>query len=202
MSTNFYCENQIEVVFPFLRRPPRRLFLGGPGYGNEGQRFVQEFFGATVFAFEPCKECRQFQQENGGNSFLWSVAALSDKIGKIDFTVNDKSPQQSSFVRDTPGRKKEVMSLTLDYVHKQLASMDLTNDVLWLDIEGAEVLALRGAEKCLTNGAFQLINLEVIPEERPDDVAEIEAIMARHGFELACSWGWMGSKHDRIYVRK
>jgi len=203
---NFYNENQVEAIFPYLRRPPSILFLAGPGDGNEAQRFLQEFPKAGTFLFEPNEAMRVFQRQNGYKG-LMSAAALSDKVGKAQFTLGDV-PHCSSMLRDCPGTKTKVDTLTIDYVFEQWKWSDVELDVnkrdavLWIDVEGAELLVLKGSEKTLTDGGFQLINMEVLADERPDDVIEIEKIMDRHGFELVHSWNWMGARHDRIYTRK
>ena len=203
---SFYNENQVEAIFPYLRRPPSILFLAGPGDGNEAQRFLQEFPKAGTFLFEPNEAMRVFQRQNGYKG-LMSAAALSDKVGKAQFTLGDV-PHCSSMLRDCPGVKTEVNTLTIDYVFEQWQGSDselsrhMLDSVLWIDVEGAELLVLRGAQESLSDGAFQLINMEVLADERPDDIIEIEKIMEHHGFELVHSWNWMGARHDRIYTRK
>src|SRR5207244_11987481 len=46
--------------------------------------------------------------------------------------------------------------------------------VLWLDVEGSELRALRGAARLLARGAVDLVNVEVI--DRGGDRAALEAV--------------------------
>ena len=59
---------------------------------------------------------------------------------------------------------------------------------LKMDIEGAEPLALRGAEKFLTNNK---VKASICSYHNADDLVKIKAILQKYGYQTSTSAGWM-----------
>ena len=62
------------------------------------------------------------------------------------------------------------------------------NIFLKMDIEGAEPLALHGAEKILTNNK---IKASICSYHNADDLIKIKAILQKYGYRTSTSAGWM-----------
>jgi len=68
---------------------------------------------------------------------------------------------------------------------------------LKMDIEGAETLALRGAEKILTNNK---VKASICSYHNADDLIRIKGILQKYGYRTSTSAGWMVFVYDmRIF---
>ena len=85
-------------------------------------------------------------------------------------------------------------NITIDY-----ALPDLRGEKIFLkmDIEGAEPLALRGAEKILTNNK---VKASICSYHNADDLFKIKALLQKYGYRISTSAGWMVFIYDpRIF---
>ena|SRR5437016_1990032 len=107
-----------------------------------------------VFAFEPDPETFSLVQKNirrngFGNIIRAERLALTDKDGTLDFAVNSEEPMLSSLVagNSSSAGLTRVSGVCLDNF---LAASGVDRaDIVKLDLEGAEPLALAGARKAL-----------------------------------------------------
>ena len=103
--------------------------------------------------------------------------ALSDEAGKVlDIGMPDASHfGQASIIRNLDGRGRSisVMATTLDDVTKGLERIH----IMKMDLEGAELLALRGARRTLQ------ITDAILYEVAEDD-AEIDRIFSNNGYRI------------------
>jgi FkbM family methyltransferase len=107
-----------------------------------------------VFAFEPDEESFSLVQENirlngFGDVIRAQRLALTDKEGTFDFAVNSEEPMLSSLVsgNSRSARLTRVSGVCLDNF---LAASGLDRaDIIKLDLEGAEPMALEGARTVL-----------------------------------------------------
>lgn len=115
--------------------------------------------GAEVFAVEPSRIARERLLANlkmNGYSAEVVPAALGEREGTLRLTT--ELDNQNHLVLSPDGNEtdsEEVPVLTLDGLLG-----DRTVDGLKVDVEGAELLVLRGAEKLLARQAIKLIQLE------------------------------------------
>lgn len=107
-----------------------------------------------VFAFEPspklCERIRDNATRNGFNQVTVVEAAVCDQVGEIDFgLVGDLSVTNSIRAASSENAVK-VKSITLDAISDQHS---LSPQLLLIDIEGAEIMALQGGlnliKRCL-----------------------------------------------------
>jgi FkbM family methyltransferase len=107
-----------------------------------------------VFAFEPDPESFSLVQQNilrngFGDVIRPERLALTDKAGTFDFAINSEEPMLSSLIS---GKTNSVSSVRVEGVCLDgfLASSGLDRaDIIKLDLEGAEPLALEGARGVL-----------------------------------------------------
>ncbi len=154
---------------------------------------------AHVYAFEPDPPTFRLLQNNVSLNRLENVTAeqlaISDSNGIVEFQVTEKdsifnrlqpavaSAEDLHRGRFTGGRVLKVESISLD---------DLCHDkgidrigFLKLDVEGAEVSALKGAQRLLRNKAIDLIWIEVEPDnlrEMGTSLDELVSLVGRVGY--------------------
>lgn len=147
-------------------------------------------------AIEICKG--NISKHRAGCNIIFNPAGLSDRVGTADFfPVNADESQNkdigfSSMFRINPAYtarrhvivqdKVTIPTVTLD---AYFADREKLPDVLWVDVEGAELLVFRGTENTLRN--VSVIHVEV--SFRPMQVGkplfwEIDDFLKLRGFDL------------------
>jgi FkbM family methyltransferase len=136
-----------------------------------------------VLAFEPmpenCRWIRKSIELNGYRSIELHELALWDTDGREPLYLGERSGWHS-LVPAQNGESIEVTTRTLDAVLAE--SGDPHADVLKIDVEGAELRVLRGAERTLAAGPLAVI-IDVHPT-RGADAAEVSTVLAGHGFSF------------------
>lgn len=150
-------------------RTPRIIFDVGANVGQTAQKYSSAFPKATIYSFEPFPDAfGALQKRFEGNPRVKPVSmALADKKGQIEFHVNEHKGHNSLFPPSESARQVvrpvkviEVPVTTIDcYCEEQ--SLDRI-DVLKMDIQGGELLALQGAIGMLQRGTIPLIYTEVM----------------------------------------
>ena len=162
-------ENTLLDAFVSLLRPGMKVFDVGANMGIYS--LVAAARGAFSWAFEPSPEVAKILKSNiklnGVSSRVFPVQeAVAEKKGEITFYAGradnmgvgrifkygENSPETGS---------STVQTNTLDYYANTLAKPDLVK----MDIEGAELLAFRGARELLAREDAPAILIEVHPGE-------------------------------------
>ena len=114
---------------------------------------------AAVYAFEPVSDTfEQLKKTLSHNKICKNVhavkAALSDESGEVDISIDPACSGASSLVIDQGGITETVPAYTLDewVEHNNINKIDFIK----ADIEGAERLLLKGAQKTLNEYAPKL----------------------------------------------
>ena len=215
-KTGYYSPGQIENLYPFLEGvTPQWLLLGGPGSASEAQDAVKKWPRIRVIGVEPNPAAVSFQRRMGWpegeplvEAALWENVAtvpmtnLPDDLcggdllhASVYHPVGENDKVAGSFPR--------IPAVTwdkLDVIYGPFAEA-----ILWMDIEGSELEALRGAEKLFQRGAIRIANLELTsrPQTRMWEVKrmyEVDKIMTRHGFRHKKDWNDSDWCRDRIYL--
>ncbi len=166
-----------------------------------------------VYAFEPDPETRSRLTANAALNNLLNIHmipwAVSDRAGSVELYSDGAAGFAPSLAKQSranaPSGSITVATNTLDAA---IASGELPlPTVLKIDIEGAEVLCLRGAQRLLA-GEFgpppRLIALELHPPFLPSfgaSVADIDALIDPHGYELRESQPRADQEHRWYYLR-
>ena len=165
---------------------------------NEGQSldlFVRHFPAASVFCFEPGKEAlevlrRKVQQYP--TAYLEEMA-LSDRSGETRFFCSKHSALNSLLQEDKDycwdnARLEETVSVrnvTLDEWREEKRIECI--DILKLDVQGAEALVLKGAEKTLNEKRIRGIKTEVLYQKLYKNQTSLEELMTllkSHSFQF------------------
>lgn len=168
----------IHLAQKVLRRPPIICDIGSRD-AQEGIFLMQRLAGKALHVFEPnpsaAESCREnlakFAGDDPGNVAVFNQIAVTDAVGERAFyPVNtdlseNKDGGFSSLLRINPDYTKRrgrivqdeliVNATTLDDYFKDKEPPDL----LWIDVEGAELQVLRGAASVLRG--VTLLHIEV-----------------------------------------
>ena len=140
---------------------------GGANYGQWARAIntVLSNPEARFFLFEPQEECQQSLHRSGLPNSVVIQAALGDHAGHA--VLSGAAPgygaasiyeRHDTYFADMTAHQEQVSVVTLDEVIDQ-HSIDRV-DLLKLDVEGAELAALRGARASLANGVIRAVGFE------------------------------------------
>jgi FkbM family methyltransferase len=175
---------------------------------------------AHVYCFEPTPNSFSMLRHNVALNRLQNVIAtqiaVSDSAGVLSFQVTENesilnrlAPSKESAEdlhrgRFTNARTIDVESICLDDFCKD-RRIDRIG-FLKIDVEGAEVCVLRGAEQLLRKRAIDLIFIEVDPDnlrELGDSIDDLATVMknVRYTFHMLRPDGSLGQAVDIRYQR-
>lgn len=144
----------------------------GANVGNTVETYFYAFPSATIHAFEPDPETYSVLEQRFDTHprvHCW-CSAVSSQSHRESFFVNEDAGTNSLLPRPSGGRRYynkrgvlrkeiEVTTTTLDEFCGDHGVASL--DILKLDIQGGELLALQGAEGLLASQAVQVLYSEV-----------------------------------------
>lgn len=175
------------------------IFDVGAYIGETVSDYLASFPDAYIYAFEPTPvSFAQLQKRFTGNKQVkCENLAISDTNSLIPFHFNEFSPTNSMLSTDAGADKYWGRGLlnTVETVTIQSISLDEIFhrenidhiDILKLDVQGAELDVLRGAEKLLAKKRISIIYLEVIFVPTYNNQAvhfEIEQYLSDKGYTL------------------
>jgi FkbM family methyltransferase len=122
--------------------------------------------GCTVYSYEPTPQIFKILADNigmngfepTGRSHAYNVA-VSDTDGEVEFNLFINGQNNSIFNREEDGSKTKLRSVCLD---THLSHLDQI-DVVKIDVEGAEPLALHGMKKIIASNPRIKIIMEFAP---------------------------------------
>jgi FkbM family methyltransferase len=193
---------------------PRGVIHVGAHEGSEAARYVAGAITRTIMVeANPAVYTRLQKNVAGLNGVITINCAASDKNGTIDLNVTsfDQSSSILPLARHSeiyPSVKQvsvvTVPAKTIDQIVKEIGHNPGDYNLLNLDIQGAELLALKGALNVLPN--VQAIQTEVNYEELYAGCAMIEqldAFLESQGFDrVATTTPFHSSWGDAFYVRR
>jgi hypothetical protein len=129
-------------------------------------------------------------------------AGLDEVEGERTIYKVSGNEKCSSMLWNTTETPETVPTVTLDKLSEREGPF--TRGILWTDIEGMEMSALRGATEVLKEGGFGLINLEVNYLREENGAKEIEELLKKNRYELIHEWDYHRSVGycNRIYRLK
>lgn len=154
-------------------RTPQMVLDVGANVGYETDRFLRAFPDAVVHAFEPTPATfeRLRAAYDGHPRVRLHAAAVSDAAGVAAFRVDNRVfaggansllEHGDRFLADQAHAAYTTVSVPTVRLDDVCAAAGVGHvDLLKLDVEGAELLALRGAAGLLRSSAIDVINTEV-----------------------------------------
>jgi FkbM family methyltransferase len=204
------------------KQQPSVIFDVGGHYGETVHEYRRRFPAATIYSFEPFPESFVLleQASKRYQDVHATQAALSDKNGEAEFSVNENSatnsllavsgdaPKHWRGLVETRGATR-VPTVTLD---SYCASRGIDSiDILKLDVQGGEPLVLRGAERMLGRGAIRLVYVEIITVPCYAEQLQLDqclSMMRKYGFsfhnfyDLHSSQSGQLKQCDAIFIRR
>jgi FkbM family methyltransferase len=180
--------------------PVRVLMDVGANLGDTVQQYRTAFPGATIYAFEPFPGVyRQLVERFADDPRVRATeCAVTDAAGTRRFYVNEVHYGNSLFPihpasadwtgagsAKQPVQTIDVRAVTLD----EFCAAEGVNDIdlLKMDIQGGEALALEGAASLLGRQAVRIVYLEVLFAPLYDGQAyfcDVTRVLNRHGYHL------------------
>ena len=182
-----------------ITRPTPVIFDLGANVGQTTERYLEAFPSARLFSFEPGDEAyaqlaHRFDQHPQVRAEKFAVA---EQNGRATYYVNAGSTTNSLLPTSNqchhymaPQRTRNVCetkvpTISLDSYCQQHAIAQI--DILKMDIQGAEELALRGASRLLGEHRISLIYSEVLFGELYESQASFDdlcRLLRGHGYRL------------------
>jgi len=149
------------------------IFDVGAHKGETVSHYKSLFPDSSIYCFEPFPENVKILRSRFSSDPSVHIyeCAVSDVCGKKTFYVNDNDATNSLLPRTKDGRRYfskaadsrctvEVDALTIDQI---LEENDIKHiDILKFDIQGGELMALRGAQKALMESRMSMIYTETL----------------------------------------
>ena len=160
----------------------------------------------------------------GNTSLVNNIKSKFPNVIVIDALISDEDDKESDFIITNNGQSSSILELeehlkehpdvyevnrykkntiTVDTLLKKKKLDDKIFEFVNIDIQGAELLALKGMTKVLLNAKY--LYLEVNVKHLYKDCAllnEIDSYLKKFGFErkeeMITHWGW----GDALYVKK
>lgn len=214
-----------EVADLIGNKPVPTILEIGCNDGTDTLRFLKTFPGAQVYCFEPDPRAatRWFQQVNDTRAHLHTFA-LSDANGMHEFYGSGGVPPERHLRPGTPkfknaewdmsgsllrptghyqmspwttfpeSRRFHTTTMRLDSWLEQTPAI-LNVDFIWMDVQGAEALVLRGASEVLHR--IRWIYTECYEKEMYAGQPNLDGILAvLPGWKLEARFGW-----DNVLLR-
>lgn len=166
------------------------IFDVGASVGSVTQIYRDLFPRSVIHSFEPFAHSFAELEKCTANDRRTSVynVAVSDKQGSVVFNINSFAPTSSLLATDnqasrywgegllTTESQVQVDSITVDSFRRENAIGDV--DILKLDIQGGEFLALRGAQETLESQLVSIIYSEIIVAPTYQDQQKLHVYLA------------------------
>ena len=191
----------------------RTIFDIGANTGKVTARYSKLFPEATIYSFEPFPESFQkLRRRFEGNSLVKPIQfAVSNKVGKKKFYVNQDSTTNSLLPTGDdagcwvdPNDMKSVTTIdvpvtTIDNFCKQESIDEI--QILKMDIQGGELMALVGASEKLGQGSILLIYTEILFVPIYEGEAffyEICGLLSGYGYKLFNMYNFYHARNGHI----
>jgi len=196
--------------------PEARVILDcGASVGQTAHGFRKLYPGADIYSFEPVGRCYADLERRCADIGVTAVkkaVAERDGFATINLTTGPECHSLLGYERNNPRDKytwivdeEQVETCSLDSWCSQNGIDPASIDVIKLDVQGAELQALRGARRILKSAKTVLTEVSFVPLYKDSPLfPEVDAFMKEAGFCRAAvypsdqpqNWG------DALYVRE
>ncbi len=193
------------MIAKFIRGAPLALYDIGVGLKSEWRTLRKLYPQLKVFGCEPHPATYQSLLRDGFPGTLAKVA-IGEEAGQATlFDIAGDAKRASLLPLGDSERQIPTDVWTLDRFDREMGRQDRI--LLWMDIEGSELAALRGGTELLDSGRVRWINLEErrngdCPAAGWTDPAELHLFLTSHGFVRAADYNRHPTHQDAIYVHQ
>jgi FkbM family methyltransferase len=184
MVTNFHENEQVICKFIPSNNPPKVLLDVGVGPKTEYLTLSEAYPDMLIVGLEPLPSCfNNLISKFPG--ILLPYAAWHQETS-LELYPNTNNPEATSVFPSEAGEKQAltVYTRTLDSIDRYLGYPDRI--LMWMDIEGAELMALKGARELLSSGRVRWINLEARDQWNRVNACtkvELDNFLAQFGYQ-------------------
>jgi FkbM family methyltransferase len=217
---------QLNILFNLVdaligKADVRNVFEFGSRYGEDTIEFAGNYPAASIYAFECNPKSLAILKEKIAScpNIVFNENAISDKSEVIEFYQIDEEKTKTTWADGNQGASsifKASGNYKVEEYHQKRIQVNaitlkdfLTNngipsiDVMWMDIQGAELKALQGLQEKLA--CLKIVHLEVeffeIYEGQPL-FKDIDGFFKRNGFHLLGFTSRTNYSGDAVYVNK
>lgn len=190
-------EAQREIINE-LNKPNVTVLDVGAYKGKTAEVYRAKFPNAEIYCFEPFPDSVAALQRKFSDDERVSIVpkAVAEESGRRTFYVNEYDATNSLLPRPGSGKRyypkkagpKETVEVEVITLDEFAAANEIpTIDILKLDIQGGELMALRGAKDLLHSGDVTLIFTEIMfiaHYESAPLFHEIWSFLADFGYSL------------------
>jgi FkbM family methyltransferase len=201
---NIQARNE-TYISRFIRGTPDAMYDIGVGPKSEWRTLGAKFPAMRIYGCEP--EPKQHAKLlNAKFPGPLAQVAIGETAGVATLHVPTHNAMCGSlFPVPYANATCEVEVWTLDYFDEQNCLP--ARILLWLDIEGSELAALRSGRHLLASGRVRWINLEERraghrPAEGWCDPGELHAFLIENGYQRVAEYNRHATHQDVIYVHK
>lgn len=194
-----------EFICRFIRKPPNAMYDIGVGLKSEWSTLKRVYREMQLFGCEPHPEERQKILKADFPGPLLEVA-IGEMPGRAKLRMHATDSMSSSLMPITASAAEvDVEMWTLDQFDAHVGSADRI--LLWMDIEGSELAALRGGSNLLSSGRVRWINLEErrnghSPTDGWCQPPEIQSLLESYGYRRMTAYNRHATHQDVIYVHQ
>lgn len=164
------------------------IFDIGANIGQSIEEYRRLFPGSVITSFEPLPRCfdELIEKYQGKPGITLRNIAFSEKPGRGTFHATRCSTVSSLLRPDrriqelSPKRNYDfdIIQVNIDTIDQYCLSNDIeTMDILKIDVQGAELAVLKGAERLLSGDRIRLIYLEVICADNYEGQSDLQSLI-------------------------
>jgi FkbM family methyltransferase len=201
-----------DIIATYLPKNPT-IIEAGAHIGRDTAKLAKQFPNGTIYAFEPVSELFEQLQKNVAdysNVFIFNTA-LSDEICSKKFYKSGGRSTATSSLFEPKEYAKEFPTTTFEETTVQCTTLNnwakengiKKIDFMWLDMQGGELDALKGATDILPS--ITAIYTEVALTERYKDnplYDELKNYLSNFGFVVEQEALGKGTWGNVLFCRK
>lgn len=200
MNLNKQQQNE-AYISRYVNGTPRAMYDIGVGHKTEWQTLKDIYPKMRLFGCEP--NPKQYRELSDTFTGSLRQVAISGAEGLITLNVAKALGQSSIFDISYAERKEVVQTITLDQFDEYAGKPDRI--LLWIDIEGAELIAFKSAPNLMKSGRVKWINLEERREgQNPGkgwaDAEELKTFLTQCNYKRVVEYNRHVTHQDVIYV--
>lgn len=199
----------------------KNIFEFGARYGEDSVEFAKRYGNATIYSFE-CNEntltqCREYTRKYP--NIVLTSKAVSDYDGVITFYPIDKAKTVTTWEDGNQGAssllkasgKYELEQYAQNETQTQCLRLDSfmnehnipSIDILWMDIQGAELMALKGLGHRISDVHVIQCEVEMIEIYNGQPLfKEIKKYLVSHGFRFMGFSSKSKYSGDAVFIHK
>lgn len=170
LKKNDFKENAFEAQHRIIKKSPKVIFDLGANRGDTAVKYASLFQDALIYAFEPFPETydKLLVRVKDNDRIIPQRLAISDTKGEAVFYSNVNEDTNSLLKSSEIGLSSDdqvkniakitVNTDTLDDFCQQFQIKNI--DILKMDIQGAELSALKGAKRLLQEKRISMVYFE------------------------------------------